>query len=181
MLRRGIEAQRLLGAHMKVLELIEEKEEPTNERGNLIKVGKEVYGAMVEMIERHGRGVQRFQDFPHPQGSWILSQFAKAVQLVAFGDEMSKVCPLPPNNVVVYKDQVAYRYGLVKGLYILHGKQNEPLTGVYLSKITPQYTQLKYPPGHIGYYLSLLGVFDESKFLMIQPCDIVLLADYRLL
>ncbi|MBW0573467.1 hypothetical protein O181_113182, partial [Austropuccinia psidii MF-1] len=51
MLRRGIEAQRLLGVHKKALELIEEKDEPTNERGNLIKVGEELYAFMEEELK----------------------------------------------------------------------------------------------------------------------------------
>ncbi|MBW0512446.1 hypothetical protein O181_052161 [Austropuccinia psidii MF-1] len=183
LLKKGIEAQRLLGGYPKVSEIIEEEEDPMNGKGILIQVGEEVYNAMVETIKRNGGEVKRFENFPHPQGSRILSQFTRCIQSLTFGDEKAKVGSLPPNNLFIYKAQGTFQYGFVKSIYIFQGKQKEHLPGIYLTNITNQYTRQKYPPGHIGYHLNLLGStvgkISVEDAIIIRTCDIFSFAAYR--
>ncbi|MBW0529362.1 hypothetical protein O181_069077 [Austropuccinia psidii MF-1] len=185
LMKKALQTQRLLGSHKRVMNRLDAKDTMSKCKGHHIKVGDLVYTKMISLIERNGGKVRIVEDFPHPEGSWILSQFAITSRSVCFGEEeyLQKATTMAPNTLVVYKFNGNFEYGLVKGIYHFQGRDSSLVTGIYLTQISQEYSRPKYSPGHIGYYLQLLGVTVGNictTTLMISPQDVISLAAYQL-
>ncbi|MBW0460871.1 hypothetical protein O181_000586 [Austropuccinia psidii MF-1] len=169
--------------HKELMGIIEEDQDPVSQRGNWIQVGKKIYNAMFQMVTGGKAGVCRVEEFPHPPGSRVLSDFAILVRAMIIR-QTTKASSMPPNNLVIYKSKGHFEYGFIKGIYNFSDNHQKMLTGIYVQKIHNVYPKLQYPPGHIGYYLQLLGVtigtIEQDEFQMISPSKIVSLAAYRL-
>ncbi|MBW0478864.1 hypothetical protein O181_018579 [Austropuccinia psidii MF-1] len=82
------------------------------------------------------------------------------------------------------KTAKGYAHGKVQDIYQFSASNDKPVLGVYINPICNLYVQPKYPPGAIGYFLSLFGVFvgsiNYNAPVIIEPKKVVSLGAYCL-
>ncbi|MBW0534013.1 hypothetical protein O181_073728, partial [Austropuccinia psidii MF-1] len=184
-LKKALATQRLVGGYSKIEDVCSYDEAFGGVRGNVIEVGLEVYERMLALLRQNEIEVRNCADFPHPPNSFILSRYAKTLRSLSLPKDSQVVSMMPPNNVVYYKSEGHLQGGQIKGLYSFRGPPSlGNQTGVLIQIIKNRYACDRYPPGHIGYYLKLLGVLVgrlSSKTVMINATDILSLCAYRLI
>lgn len=147
----------------------------------------DVYDLLLTHIRKSVRGARAYSDAPHPQGSVVLTRYAKPVRYhrVDKGTHDFIVSPMAPNNCVCYTQLGRRKYGIIEQIYMFEGPSGKAECGVLIKPIIDRFGKdLESPSKHFRFTLYLLRtvvgeVSDWQVFL--SPAQITSVAVYRFL
>ncbi|MBW0482244.1 hypothetical protein O181_021959 [Austropuccinia psidii MF-1] len=182
-MKNARESQMLVAGQPKLSSIVDtakNKQWGIGKRG--IEVSEKIYRLMLQLLKRNGENMGDFKEIPHPKGTWTLSCHAQTVCTIKVKQDGDNILVKAPNNVVVYKQNNTFQYGMIKNIYNFYGPNHQPVTGILLQIITNLYPRTRYLPGTIGNLLHLFGIvvgsIKESQQIMILATDVVSLAAY---
>ncbi|MBW0472407.1 hypothetical protein O181_012122 [Austropuccinia psidii MF-1] len=137
---------------------------------------------MLQILERNGEKVADLTKIPHPKRACTLSCHAQTVCTIKLKQGVDNILVNAPDDVMLYKEDESFPYGMIKNIYIFCGPNRQPVTGILLKMITDLHPQTRYLSGTIGNLLHLfrvvVGSIKEAQQIMIPPTYVVSLAAY---